>query len=360
VGLSVAITGLGLVTPLGHSVAATWATLLGGESIIDHAKILLPDAPPVPRVAALAHHAAAEAVHEARWSTEILQSPSTALIVATSKGPVEAWLEGNLQPDGLAAVAGAIAVELGLGTGPRLTISAACSSGLHALIRAAMMLRSGQVDRVLVVGAEASVHPLFIGSFQRLGVLPPPGYGCRPFDRQRKGFLMSDAAAAVCLERTRRSAIAHVEHFAMGADATHLTASDPAGAVLRRLLKQVIGNDDSVDLIHAHGTGTIANDAIELNAIDSVFADADNRPSLYSHKGAIGHSLGAAGMVAVVLNCLMHRQGIVPPNVNLQHPLPAQHIDLRSASVTRPISRSLALAAGFGGPIAVVSIASAP
>jgi 3-oxoacyl-(acyl-carrier-protein) synthase len=246
-----------------------------------------------------------------------------------------------------------------MGWGPRLTISAACSSGLHALIRATMMLRSGQVDRALVVGAEASVHPLFIGSFKRLGVLPPAGYGCRPFDRDRKGFLMSDAAAAVCLERTDGPALARVDAFAIGADATHITASDPTSAMLQRLLKQTIDASGPPDVIHGHGTGTVANDAIELNAIESVLEGVQSRPALYSHKGAIGHSLGAAGMVSVVINCMMHRESVVPGNANLASPLPARRVELKGMSIERPIKRSLALAAGFGGPIAVVSLKSA-
>jgi 3-oxoacyl-[acyl-carrier-protein] synthase II len=354
------ITGLGLVTPLGHCAATSWAALLRGVAISDHARISLADPPPVPRVTALALRAAAEATHEARWPADVLASPSTALIVATSKGPVEEWLEGNVRTEGLAGVASGIAAGMGLGAGPRLTLSAACSSGLHALIRASMMLRCGEADRVLVVAAEASVHRLFIGSFQRLGVLPPAGYGCRPFDQTRKGFLMSEAAAAVCLERTAGPGIAQVEHFAMGADATHITASDPQGRVLRRLLRQVIGNGPPIDVIHAHGTGTVANDAIELDAIESVLSEATNKPSLYSHKGAMGHSLGAAGLVSIAINCLMHRDGIVPPNVNLHDPLPAQRVEIRSTATARPIRRSLAMAAGFGGPVAVVSLSSAP
>jgi 3-oxoacyl-[acyl-carrier-protein] synthase II len=353
-----AITGIGLVTPLGHSATTTWRALVRGESITDHARVSLPDAPLGPRVTALARHAAAEAVQHARWSDRVLQSPSTALIVATSKGPVEDWLAGCLNPDGLAGVASGIAAALGLGCGPRLTVSAACSSGLHALIRAAMMLGTGQVDRALVVGAEASVHPLFIGSFRRLGVLAPPGFGCRPFDIERKGFLMSDAAAALCLERNVASGIAHLNAFAMGSDATHITGSNPAGAVLRRLLSQVIGDRGRVDIIHGHGTGTIANDAIELNAIDAACQGMADRPALYSHKGAIGHSLGAAGLVSLAINCLMHREGIVPPNVNLNQPLSARNVELKTASSQRSVGRSLALAAGFGGPTAVVSLAS--
>jgi 3-oxoacyl-[acyl-carrier-protein] synthase II len=358
VSLSFAITGTGLVTPLGHRVAENWDALLRGDSISDHAKVLLADAPAGPRVVGLARRAAAEAVQQAGWGNEELESPSTALIVATSKGPVEAWLEGDVQLAGLAAVASGVAAGLGLGMGPRLTVSAACSSGLQAVIRAAMMMSAGDARRVLVVGAEASVHPLFVGSFGRLGVLPPAGYGCRPFDRERKGFLMSDAAAAVCLEMRDGPAVARVENFAMGADATHLTGSDPSGAVLRRLLQRVIGDGAHVDVIHAHGTGTVANDAIELNAIESVFAGVENRPSLYSHKGAIGHSLGAAGLVSIVINCLMHREGVVPPNARLLQPLPTRRVALEAVALRRAVSRSVALAAGFGGPVAGISLVS--
>ena len=105
-------------------------------------------------------------------------------------------------------------------------------SGLHALIHATMLIQSGRVKRALVVAAEASVHPLFVGSFRRLGVLPPEGFGCRPFDQDRAGFLMSESAAAVCLEAdeihpSRRRGVAPVDRFALGGDATHLTGVDP-------------------------------------------------------------------------------------------------------------------------------------
>jgi 3-oxoacyl-[acyl-carrier-protein] synthase II len=364
VSLNVSITGVGLITPLGYSAAKTWAALISGERTTDHSKISLPDAPPAPRVTALARHAATEAVQQARWNADILQSPSTALIVGTSKGPIQAWLEGRVDTQGIAAVASGIAAGLPMGDGPRLTISAACSSGLQALIRAAMMLQSGQVDRALVVGVEASVHPLLIGSFQRLGVLAPAGYGCRPFDRDRRGFLMSDAAAAICLERidpARKgsNAMARIDSFAMGADATHITGSDPSGEVLRRLLRQVIDDGGPVDLVHGHGTGTLTNDAIEIEAVEACFQHRSDRPVLYSHKGAIGHTLGAAGLVSVVINRLAHRDGLVPANANLHHPLATQFVELPPNVTNRRIRRSLAMAAGFGGPVAVVSLTSA-
>jgi len=143
----------------------------------------------------------------------------------------------------------------------------------------------------------------------------------------------------------------------MAADATHITASDPAAAVLQRMLKQVIAGA-RIDLFHGHGTATVANDAVELNAIEMALRGSKSRPVLYSHKGAIGHSLGAAGLVAVVLSCLMHQQATVPPNVNLNDPLPTLQVELNGSIAKRPISRSIALAAGFGGPMAAISLVS--
>jgi 3-oxoacyl-[acyl-carrier-protein] synthase II len=248
-----------------------------------------------------------------------------------------------------------------MGCGPRLTLSAACASGLHALIRAAMSLAGGESQRALVVAVEAAVHPLFLASFQRLGVLAPQGHGCRPFDQNRRGFLMSEAAAAVCLqpaEQAAASPLPRLDCFAIGGDATHLTATDPDAQTLRRLLQQVI-DGRRVDLVHAHGTGTLLNDPAELSAIESAVATTGSCPLVYSHKAALGHSQGAAGLVSVVVNCLCHRDAAVPPNVNTTHPLPTRAVRISQSAQRTPIRRSLAIASGFGGPVAVLALESA-
>jgi 3-oxoacyl-(acyl-carrier-protein) synthase len=149
---------------------------------------------------------------------------------------------------------------------------------------------------------------------------------------------------------------------------------------MRHLLGRVIGSEPP-DLIHAHGTGTTLNDLIELNAIESVlscdrpatFPTSDNpcyvkfdpgerggqMPiALYSHKGALGHSLGASGLVSVVLNCQSHLTGIVPPNVNTLRPLSTRWTSISSVVAKRTIRRSIACATGFGGPTSVVSLVS--
>ncbi len=221
------------------------------------------------------------------------------------------------------------------------------------------MIQSGEAERVLVVAAEASVHPLFLASFRRLGVLPAEGELCRPFDLRRSGFLMSETAAAVCLEsRGSDRSIVAVDRYAIGGDATHLTASDPDARVLKYLLGKVI-DDRPVDLIHAHGTGTRSNDSTELSAIEASLR-GDRIASLYSHKGALGHSLGASGLVSVVLNCLAHQSGIVPGNVNSDQPIDAVRVSIDQTRTARRVRRSIVHAAGFGGPTAVLGLVSLP
>jgi 3-oxoacyl-[acyl-carrier-protein] synthase II len=370
------ITGIGLITPLGASVEQTWRALLAGEFIRNHARCTTGFKPVASetragspyyedsRVSLLARTAAAEAVAHANWTAERLRDASTALVVGTSKGPIESWLDGHFAADGedafgLSELGSSIARALQFGAGPILTYSAACASGLHALIQATLLLKSGGAKRAIVVAAEASVHPLFIGSFKRLGVLPAEGVGCRPFDRDRDGFLISEAAAAVCLEiDPEQRGIAQIDRFAMAGDATHLTGSDPTGHAMTRMIRAAAG-DGPVDLFHAHATGTRLHDPVELAAIANCNPGGARPACVYSHKGAIGHSLGAAGLVSVVLNCMSHQSSTVPSNVQTRNPIEIPPtLSLPREIVRRPIHRSVAFAAGFGGAMAAVSLRS--
>lgn len=369
-----AITGIGLITPLGDSPIATWRSLLDSRYITTHARACI-NGPDANRVDQLACAVAGQAVEDAGWGKDRLGDARTALLVGTSKGAIETWmtappvdaqhmvswpyvLAGRVQSEGLATTAWAVARSVGHGTGPRLTLSAACASSIHALIRGVLLLTEGRVDRALVVTAESSLHPLFIGSFQRLGVLAKPEWGCRPFDKNRCGFLMSEAAAAVCIERqplaNASSVYARIDRMALAADPHHLTGMDPSAGPLRSVLRSII-DARPVDLVHAHGTGTITNDPLELSGIAAETSYLTNLP-VYSHKGALGHSLGSAGLVAVVLNCLIHREGVVPGNTRTSEPLPSEHLVIQPRPLSRPIRRSVALAAGFGGAIGGVSM----
>ena len=373
------ICGIGLVTPLGMTAAATWDALLAGRAIPAHAGVDDLHPGTQPRINVLARIAAQQAIADANWDSGDLRD--AALVVGTSKGPVQRWLGDGGQLDEEAAFGIAdVAASLHLTGGLRLTVCAACASGLAALIRSAMMIRGGEARRVLVVTAESSLQPFFVGAFQRLGILADARDGCRPFDLRRSGFFLSEAAAAVCLQPAELG-YARIERFALAGDATHLTASDPQGRTLRHLLNEVLSPPQaegraqrvpgstppaltraSVDLVHAHGTGTIANDALELAAIETEFSLSCGpaKPIVYSHKGALGHSLGAAGLVAVVLNCLMHRHGIIPPLTRTTQPMPANSVRFPPADrPTRcPVHSSIVLAAGFGGASAALRLQS--
>jgi 3-oxoacyl-(acyl-carrier-protein) synthase len=356
---------MGLVTPLGIGVADTWRALLAGQFIRDHGRCpLSPSGAPstspqqtASRVSELAHVAADEAMFTSGQGAD---HAGTALVVATSRGPADHWLQSH--PDaavdafGLSSIAADLHRRYGI-RGPVVTVSGACASGLHALIRATLLLQHGDATQALVVAAESSLHPLFLSSFRRLGVLPPPGARCQPFDEDRSGFLCSEAAAAVMIHRTDAPLAddVAVDRVALAGDATHLTGSDPAGTTLRRVLAHVIAGE-TIDLYHAHGTGTPANDAVEAAAIDAVLAAHRSTPHLYSHKGALGHTVGSAGLLAVVCNVLAHRNGCVPGNVCTDRPIPLANAVLSKDRVNRVVRRSVACAAGFGGATAAVSL----
>ena len=369
------ITGVGLVTPLGRSAEATWQSLLAGRHVTDHTRVEPAGHAGLPSVTALAIEAAEQAVAEAGWDP----GRPTAVVCCTSKGPVEQWMRpphprsdkvrsgGGVAFDldrfgfGMAPVTAGVAATLQLGDGPRLTISAACAGGLQALARAALLIHGGEADRVLVVAAEASALPMFIASFDRLGVLPPPGQLCRPYDIDRQGFLMSEAAAAVCLERVGRTIDTvrpvGVDRFAIGADASHLTGVDRSGVHLRRLVAAVVDGNPP-DLIHGHGTGTEMNDAAELAAFDAALPDGGAGTTLYSHKGAIGHTLGASGLVSVAISALCHRYATVPPMPTTRWPARTR-LHTPTAVQSRVVRHSVVCAAGFGGGIAAISLRSA-
>ena len=371
------ITGVGLATALGPTAPHTWQALLAGQHIRAHTRVQPAQNYTNARVTNLAIQAAHEALSHAGWNRSNVAQDDIAVILATSKGPIENWLATasqtmavqNFSPTfGLSAVADDLAIHVGFPSARRLTISAACASGLIALARAAIMLQAGEAARALVVAAEASVHPLLVGSFQRLGVLAPEGHLCRPFDQNRDGFLISEAAAAICLQRSdisemssriRDCARIAIDGFAIGAEAQHLVAGDPTGNTLEHLLKPLMQRRGGPDLIHAHATATTA-DTYELAAITRALDSTHptTPPILFSHKAALGHTLGAAGLLAIAINYQCHQSGKVPANINTTAPLPTASAVLSQSPVTRPIRRSIATAAGFGGPVAAIALST--
>jgi len=366
---SLIIRGIGLVTPLGNGAEATWDNLLAGKTIADHARVPgVITSHDLDRVTALAKAALSEAIASAGWSDAEIRSDRTALIVGTSKGAADTWLTTpppdcstsdnragrSTSPWGLHTIAQALACQFQLAGGARRTLSCACATGLNALIQGAMLIRHGDAERALIVAAESSLHPLFIRSYERLGVLAAAGELVRPFDINRSGFLVGEAAAAVCLEnREPQAGEITIDGFAFGSDATHLTGTDASALSLRHCLARAI-TQGRLDLVHAHGTGTVMNDVIELAALEAIVPNG--LPNVFSHKAGLGHTLGAAGLIAAALSVMMHRNGVVLPNANTSHPLNTQRVSIASGPVSRSIGNSVCIAAGFGGATAAVSL----
>ena len=336
------ITGIGLVTPLGVGLDATWRAINDGRFITDVGRVPVDRVSRVSRVAQLGLIAAREAI-------AYRDVGDAALLVGTSKGPADEWLRDPTTALGLSTVSDEIAAELEIAGSPRLTLSAACASGLHALVRATMLLERGDVARALVIASESSLHPIWHGTFKRLGVLAPPGEPGRPFDEDRHGVVISEAAAALVVDRREpQPGDLVIERAAIAADATHLTGSDCQGRSLSALVERVVGDHAAaISFVHAHATGT-AVDAIELDVIRRTVGAV----STYSHKGTLGHTLGAAGLVAVALSAKVHAARMLPPMPTLRVPLAglnrSRELDAKDCS--------LILASGFGGALAAVKL----
>jgi len=266
---------------------------------------------------------------------------------------------GNMGP-------GQVAVELGL-KGPNLLVSTACSAGTHAIGWAFQHIRDYGCPAMLAGGAEAVITPLAIAGFNALKALSTrnqePERACRPFDRDRDGFVMGEGAGFLLLEEwdhaVARGARIYAEMagFGASADAFHMTAppADGQGAVLamRAALDDAAALDLSpadIGYINAHGTSTDLNDIIETRAIKTVFGPLAQNLAISSTKSMTGHLLGAAGGVEAAVCVLALKEGLIPPTINLDQPDPECDLDYvphtaRPARIRAALSNSF----GFGG-----------
>lgn len=302
-----------------------------------------------------------------------------ATVLSLSKGPVfalarrtagEAGAAGlvDVTPD---AAARTVAARLGL-AGPITAPVTACASGGHALVLGAGLIRRGVVDVAIVGAAEASLHPMIVGSYRRLGLLADagddPATSVRPFSASRRGFAVGEGAGVLVLESLasarRRGAepIALVRGWAGGCQAARLIDTEPTGETLSHLLRLALARagtpPQNVDYVHAHGTATVSNDAAEARAIRAAFGEAAARVSVSSTKGSHGHLLGAATAVELVLTVLAMRRGTVPPTANLTDPDPQIGLDCTPLTARRrPIHTALKIASGFGGQMLAVVLA---
>ncbi len=379
------ITGVGLLTPLGTSAWGTLRALLDGRTITDRLEAVTEPLEAEQIIHGTGHifdsqlgpgdptaTLALRALHEAASSAGMNPGDwaHTPVIVASSKGAIGALFNrmtripaATLGPHGY--LCSLIQSQLHAPS-CRATV-AACASGLFALDAADRMLRQGEAERVAVVGVEASLVPLLVWSYRRLGVLPPvhnETYRCLPLDTERCGFTLTEQAAAVIIESgppsaTRRGANAITPMRLHGVrtanEACHLIKSPGRPDALRRLSQWACRSFGSIDLLHPHATATVENDEAELRVYaEALGASAETTPA-YAVKGAIGHGLGAAGVASLVVACLIARCGRVPPmpwlTSPIETPLPIFRDD-------RPgvFRRHAIFASGFGGHTAAAVI----
>lgn len=395
----VAVTGLGVISALGHNLSDFWSGLRAGRSAISRITTVdttrlrfqngaeVRDYDPKPhfndsqtdlldRFAQFALVAAREAIRDSGINLTADLRQQTAIITGNCVGGqssedssfADLYKHGRERvhpltiPRSMAnANASHISMEFGV-TGPAFTISTACSSANHAIGQAFHMVRSGQVECAITGGSEAPFSYGILKAWEAMRVIS--GDTCRPFSQNRKGMILGEGAAILVLEpleaaQARGAKIyAELAGFGMSADADHITRPSLDGPV--RAMKAALGDAaialECVGYINAHGTGTSANDATETRAIREVFGKHADRLAVSSTKSMHGHALGAAGALEAAATLMALRDGILPPTANYEERDPECDLDVvpnvaRTTKVECALSNSFA----FGGLNAVLA-----
>jgi 3-oxoacyl-[acyl-carrier-protein] synthase II len=398
----VAITGLGVVSPLGNDVATTWDGLVAGKSgagpitKFDPTKLRVRFACEVKgfdplqyiekkearRYDLFAQFSMGASVQAVRDSciekTGTLDPKRVGVIIGTGTGGI-ATFEENMRayvekgpdrvspffvPMFMANVASAL-VSMRYGfQGPNYATVSACASSGHAVGDAMRTIQRGEADVMIAGGSEAAITPLAIASFANMKALSErnddPQTASRPFDKDRDGFVMGDGAATVILEdwdrAKARGARIYAELVGYGAtaDAHHITAPAPDGSgaqeAMRLAMKDGAIKANEVGYVNAHGTSTPYGDAAETAAVKSVFGDQARKLIFGSTKSMTGHLLGAAGALELAVCTLALHHGVIPPTINQFNVDPACDLDSApNKAVQRRLDVALSNSFGFGG-----------
>ncbi|HSB63693.1 MAG TPA: beta-ketoacyl-[acyl-carrier-protein] synthase family protein [Thermoanaerobaculia bacterium] len=374
----VVVTGMGAETALGHGVGAFWEGALLGRSAIRpvtrfdtrrfHARqAALIEGEPGPEGVEPETLFARSAADEALASCPDFGGRRSGIAVGTTlagNGSLTAWLasrEGGAATL-LRGAPGALSRELAErygARGPVSTVSIACASGAAAVGLAAEWIREGRATRVLAGGADA-ISPFVFSGFDALRALSTSV--ARPFDVARDGLTLGEGAGFLLLEEEdearRRGAamLARITGYGSGSDAHHMTRPDPEGRGLTRAvetaLHQAGRTATEVDFVSAHGTGTTFNDAMEEAALAHVLGAKARLVPVNGIKGAIGHTLGAAGALEAILSALVVVHQRVPPTAGHANSRPDSPLEVVSGvplSPGRPIGVALSTSSAFGG-----------
>ena len=259
--------------------------------------------------------------------------------------------------------AGQVSIRFGA-KGPNLATCTACSASAHAVGESFEIIRRGDAIAMIAGGSEAAITPMSVGGFASMRALSTrndaPEKACRPFDKDRDGFIIGEGAGVVVLEelehaRSRGATIyAEVVGYGLSGDAYHITAPSEDGDGGRRVMAMALRKagvtPDQVDYINAHGTSTPHNDRLETMAIKRCFSDHAGRLAISSTKSMTGHLLGGAGGLEAGITALAVHHQTAPPTINLETPDPDCDLDyVPHTSRQMPIRYALSNSFGFGG-----------
>lgn len=396
----VVVTGLGLVTPLGNTVATTWDNLVAGRSGVApitrfdasafacqfaaevkdfHIDAYIParDARHMDTFIHYGVAASMQAVRDAGLPTgdalTLAQAERIGCIVSSGIGGLpnieashtELAARGprRISPFFIPAsiinmISGHVSIQHGF-KGINLSVVTACTTGLHSIGMAGRMIQWGEADVMIAGGAEASISPLGIGGFAAARALSTrnddPAGASRPWDKDRDGFVLGEGAGVLVLEeleyaRARGARIyAELAGFGMSGDAYHMTAPDIDGPRRSMLnaLRDAQMTPEQIGYINAHGTSTALGDLNETNAIKLGFGDHARKVVISSTKSMTGHLLGGAGGIESVFSVLALHHQVIPPTINLQTPDPECDLDY-CANVAREARLDAVLKNNFG------------
>ncbi|OCW58749.1 beta-ketoacyl-ACP synthase II [Hoeflea olei] len=407
----IVVTGMGVVSPLGVGVETAWTRLIAGRSgVVANTRFdvsafastiagLVPskaddpdgfdprdwiEAKDIKKMDWFIQYgiaAATQALAQAGWKPEsAAERDATATIVGTGVGgsPLMAQTATTIQERGPGRLspftvpaflanlaAGWISIREGF-TGPIGAPVTACAASAQAIGDGMRLIRTGEAEVVVCGGAEGSVDPISIGGFAAARALctsfnDDPARASRPFDQARAGFVLSEGAAMLVIERLSHARgrgatpLAILSGYGTSADAYHLTAGHPDGIGAQKAMRSALAMaglaPGEIDYINAHSTSTGVGDAAEIAAIGHVFAGRGQDLPMSATKSSTGHLLGAAGAIEAVFSIMALREGIIPATINLDHPdEAAARFDLVPKVPRRKkLTHVLSNAFGFGG-----------
>ncbi|POP52501.1 beta-ketoacyl-ACP synthase II [Zhongshania marina] len=397
----VVVTGMGMISPLGNSVAETWQNILAAKSGIamidrfdvsefatriggaiknfDIASYMSPKE--AKRFDPFIHYGVAAAeqalsdsgieINDAnahRIGTAIGSGIGGIGLIENSRVTIDKSGPRKLSPFTVPGaiinmVAGVLAIKHNL-QGPSVAITTACTTGTHNIGVAARMISYGDADAMLVGGAEMATTPVGLGGFAAARAMSTrnddPQAASRPWDKQRDGFVLGDGAGMLMLEEyefaKRRGARIHAEllGFGMSCDAFHMTSPPEDGrgarAAMQNALHDAELNAEQIDYINAHGTSTVAGDIAESKAIEQLMGSAAAKVAVSSTKSMIGHLLGAAGAVEAIFSILALKDQVAPPTINLGEADDGCNLNyVPNTAQQRKIAYVLSNSFGFGG-----------